>query len=267
MATAAPSASAASPQPASLQSSADPQPYASQSSAPQSSASQSYAPQALGLSASSDPSDQPYRALSRGAIVSLVLAVLAVPGLVPAFEAMLVLSLVGLITALFAFRTIRRYPNEYSGRALAIGGMALNGCLLFGGVAMHTYVYLTEVPEGYERVSFYALQTPEGQPDAPTAEALAIDGKDVFLKGYIHPASGDGELRRFVLVPDLGTCCFGGEPRSSSMIEVTLTGGQTVRSSMMKIKLAGKFVVNKYRQTSRDFDNAVFYRLQADMVN
>lgn len=214
-----------------------------------------------------DPSDLPYRALSRGAIVSLVLAVLALPGLVPTFEPMLVLSLIGLITALFALRTIRRYPNEYSGRVLAIGGAMFNSLLLVGGLGMHTYIYLTEVPEGYERVSFYTLQTPEGQPDRPTAEALAIDGKDVFLKGYIHPASGDGQLRRFVLVPDLGTCCFGGEPRSSSMIEVTLSDGQTVRSSMMKIKLAGKFVVNKYLQPSRDFDNAVFYRLQAKMVN
>lgn len=214
-----------------------------------------------------DPSDLPYRALSRGAIISLVLAVLALPGLIPSFEPLLVFSLVGLLTAAFAYRTIRRYPNEYSGRGLAIGGITLNALLLFGGVAMHTYIYLTEVPDGYQRVSFYALQTPEGKPDAPTQEALEVDGKDVFLKGYIHPASGDGQLRRFVLVPDLGTCCFGGEPRSSSMIEVTLTGGQTVRSSMMKIKLAGKFVVNKYLQPSRDFDNAVFYRLQAEMVN
>lgn len=208
----------------------------------------------------------PYRALSRGAVVSLVLALLALPGLIPTFELMLVFAAFGFLVALIAHRTIRRYPNEYSGGLLALAGMALNALLLFGGIGMHTYVYLTEVPEGYDRVGFYELQTPESRPDAPTQRAVELDGSDIFLKGYIHPASGSGQLRRFVLVPDLGTCCFGGEPRSSSMIEVTLKGGQTVRATNLRIKLAGKFLVNKHLQQSRDFDNVVFYRLQAEMV-
>jgi hypothetical protein len=107
---------------------------------------------------------------------------------------------------------------------------------------------------------------PEKFDDAPTADAVAIDGKDVFLKGYIHPTSGSGQLNHFILVPDLGTCCFGGEPRSTSMIEVMLPPGETVRASKLKFKLAGKFVVNKYLQNSPGFDNPMFYRLQADIV-
>ncbi len=211
--------------------------------------------------------DLPYRALSRGAVLSVVLFIPALPGLVPTFEPMLVLSLFGLVSGLFAVRLVRRYPGEYSGGLLAQVGVLVNALLLVGGSVMHTSIYLTEVPEGYERVGFYELVTPEKVADAPTMRAVELDGTDVFLKGYIHPNSGNGQLSRFVLVPDLGTCCFGGEPRSSSMIEVVLPNGQTVRAGKLKIKLAGKFVVNKFLQKNHDFDNAVFYRLQADMVN
>lgn len=226
------------------------------------------APPPVTLSAPSDSGGLPYRTLSRGAVASLVLVLLALPGLISTFELMLVFAAFGLVAALVARRTVRRYPNEYSGGLLASTGMLLNALVLFGGIGMHTYTYLTEVPEGFERVGFYELQTPEKQPlDAPTQRAVELDGSDIFLKGYIHPASGSGQLRRFVLVPDLGTCCFGGEPRSSSMIEVTLTDGQTVRATNLRVKLAGKFVVNKHLQQSRDFDNVVFYRLQAKMVN
>lgn len=224
------------------------------------------APLPVTLSAPSDSGGLPYRALSRAAVVSLVLALLALPGLIPTFELMLAFALFGLLAAVIARRTIHRYPNEYSGGVLALCGLVLNSLILFGGIGMHAYIYLTEVPEGFERVGFYELQTPENQLDVPTQRALDLDGSDIFLKGYIHPASGSGQLRRFVLVPDLGTCCFGGEPRSSSMIEVTLSGGQTVRATNLRIKLAGKFLVNKHLQQSRDFDNVVFYRLQAEMV-
>jgi hypothetical protein len=225
-----------------------------------------YAPPQAKFSEVVDAADLPYRALSRGAITSIVLFVLGLPGLIPTFEPLLALSGFGLAAGFFAVRTVRRYPAEYSGGLLAQVGVLLNAMLLVGGCTLHTYIYLTEVPDGYDRVAFYELQMPEKYADAPTAKALEIDGQNVFLKGYIHPASGGGKLNRFVLVPDLGTCCFGGEPRSTSMIEVTMAPGETVRAGKLKIKLAGKFLVNQYMQTTPEFENPVLYRLQADIV-
>ena len=131
---------------------------------------------------------------------------------------------------------------------------------------MHTYIYLTEVPEGYTRVHFYELQQEGSRPDQPTEKALEINGQSVFLKGYIHPSSGSGLLKRFILVPDLGTCCFGGQPKSSDMIEVTLSGSQTAKAGMTKKKLAGTFMLNQLPQRVTDFDNTVFYRLKVDQV-
>ena len=218
------------------------------------------------MSVSDGAVDYPYRALSRGAIASMIFVLLGLPGLIPTFEPLIALSLIGIAAAVFALRAIRRYPDEFSGRSLARVGLVANALLLTGGVALHSYIYLTEVPEGYERVQFYKLQSPETAPDAPTEMAIQSDGKHVFIKGYVHPSSGGGRLRQFVMVPDLGTCCFGGQPRSSDMIEVTLTGGQTIQSGMTRRKVAGKFTLNRRPQSLTDFDNVVFYRLKADQV-
>lgn len=218
------------------------------------------------LSNSSDMVEYPYRAISRAAVISVVLAFPATLGLIQAFAPLLVFAVFAIIAAVLGLRTIARYPDEFGGRVVAIIGLVVNGLLLFGGVAEHSYVYATEVPDGYSRVSFFELQQPEPLPDLPTQKALEIDGEAVFLKGYIHPSSGSGVLRRFILVPDLGTCCFGGQPRSTDMIEVTLTGGQTVRAGLSKLKLAGKFMLNPQAQKAADFDNQIFYQMRVDQL-
>ena len=218
----------------------------------------------LQLSADSSAVDFPYRAISRGAIASVVFFVMALPGIMPTFAPMLALGIPGIIFAVFGLRGIRRYPDEFSGKGLAMFGLVACATLFVGGVAQHTYIYFTEVPDGYERVAFYKLQADENADDEPTPDALAIDGKPVFIKGYIHPSSGSGMLRQFILVPDLGTCCFGGQPRSSDMIEVALPAGNSVRAGMTKRKLAGTFKVNRIPQKKTDFDNVMFYKMKVD---
>jgi len=216
--------------------------------------------------AATEPNDFPYRAVSRMAVASIVMLPIALLGLLQTFAPLLIFAVFGLICAVLALRSIARWPDEYSGRSLALTGAALSGLLLVSGSGWHAYVYATEVPEGYQRVLFYDFQQPQTAPDVPSERALAVDGEDIFIKGYIHPASGSGLLRRFILVPDLGTCCFGGQPRSTDMIEVTLTKGQKVRSGLTKRKLAGKFTINPYAQKTADFDNQIFYQLRVDQV-
>lgn len=218
------------------------------------------------LSSYSEPVEFPYRAVSRSAVVSVLMIPLAMLGLIQGFALLLVFAAVGLVFAALSLRSIARWPDEYSGRPLALAGAAICGLLLVGGTGKHAYVYATEVPEGYQRVSFYDLQQREPAPDAPSPRAIEINGQDVFVKGYIHPTSGSGLLRRFILVPDLGTCCFGGQPRSTDMIEVTLTKGQTIRAGLTQRKLAGKFTIIPYTQSSPGFDNQIYYQMRVDHV-
>ena len=208
----------------------------------------------------------PYRAMSSTAISSVVFAILGVlagtffwPGLGLCF--------VGLIVGFLGYRQIRRYPAEFDGIGIATAGIALNLIALVGGTAMHSYIYLTEVPDGYTRVHFYELQQDASvRVDQPTEKAVEINGDSIFLKGYIHPSSGSGLLKRFILVPDLGTCCFGGQPKSSDMIEVTLDGGQATKAGLTKKKLAGTFILDQGARKLTDFDNAVFYRMKVDII-
>ena len=207
--------------------------------------------------------DFPYRAISRGAIWSIVFFVMALFGLIPTFAPMLILAIPGILFAAFGLRSITHYPEEFSGRSLAMFGLVACSLLFIGGIGQHTYIYLTEVPDGYERVQFWKLQADTKGADRPTEVALQIDGKPVFLKGYIHPSSGSGMLNQFILVPDLGTCCFGGQPRSSDMIDVRLPHGNAFRANMLQWKLAGTFKVSGM-QKKTDFENALFYKMQVD---
>lgn len=219
----------------------------------------------LQMSSASDEVEFPYRAMSSMAISSVALAVI---GLISGFFfwPALGIAFIGLILGLLAFRKITRFPEEFDGRAIALLGIAANLLIFIGGSGLHTYIYLTEVPEGYTRVNFWELQNGNDGPDQPTQKAFEINGEPVFLKGYIHPSSGSGLLKRFILVPDLGTCCFGGQPKSSDMIEVTLTGGDATKGGLIKKKLAGTFILNQAPQQVTDFDNTVFYRMKADQI-
>ncbi len=216
------------------------------------------------LSATDDSVEFPYRAISPWAIMSIVFAFLALVGIL--WWPVLGMAALGLAASVLALRMIGRYPDEYSGKLLAMIGLAVNGLMLAGVGSLHAYWYMTEVPDGYTRVHFYELQQPESESDMPADKAFEIDGEKVFLKGYIHPSSGSGMLRQFILVPDLGTCCFGGQPVSSDMIEVTLKGGQTVRAGFLKQKLAGEFQLNRTPREIADFDNQVLYRMKVDQI-
>jgi len=219
----------------------------------------------LQMSSSAEVADFPYRAMSSTAIASLVFASMA--ALMGFFVWLgLGLAIIGIAVGVMAISKINLYPNEFDGKQIAIAGVVLNLAILALGIAMHSYIYLTEVPEGYSRVQFYELQQADNGPNMPTEKAIEINGQSVFLKGYIHPSSGGGLLKHFILVPDLGTCCFGGQPKSSDMIEVTLNGGQTTKAGFRKKKLAGVFQVNQAPEKVTDFDNNLFYRMKVDQI-
>ena len=205
-----------------------------------------------------------YRSVSRAAIASLVLAVLGLTAFLVSW--MLILPLLGVVFAVVAFSGFRRYPEELLGKPLATTGLLLAGLTCVLAPTYHAYVYMTEVPEGYQRVDFGVLKSPLGQADVPPQAALALNGEKVFIKGYIHPTSMDTmQAKRFVLVPDLGTCCFGGQPPLTHMIEVSLTGDQYAQKSYRKQKLAGTLQVIPGLKPV-DGLTGVYYQLRADIL-
>ncbi len=219
---------------------------------------------AASASALSSTGVEVYQSVSRAAIASLVLGVLGLS----AFPILLLVALpvLGFILGLIALRGFRKFPNELLGKPLALAGLTLCGLTCILAPTYHTYVYMTEVPEGYTRVDFASLTSKLGEPDVPPGDVLALDGQPIFIKGYIHPTSMDSMLaKRFVLVPDLGTCCFGGQPPLTHMIEVSLSGDQRAQKSYRKQRLAGTFHVNPHLKPV-DGLTGVFYQLHADIL-
>jgi hypothetical protein len=211
-----------------------------------------------------DSGQDVYQTISRAAVVSLTLAVLGLSSFMAV--PLIVLPIAGLVFGLVGLSAIRRYPQELLGRPIAILGACLSGVTLLAGSLYHSYVYATEVPEGYTRVSFFSLAADKNQPDQPTAAAVSCHGQQIFIKGYVHPSSMASAMeQKFIIVPDLGTCCFGGQPPLTHMIEVHLTGDQYAYRNLRKKSLAGKFSVNPQLKPVNGL-TGVYYELQADLI-
>ena len=212
----------------------------------------------------SDAELEVYQSVSQAAVASLVLGVFGLSAFL--FVPMLIIPIAGFAFALLAFNAFRKFPGEYLGRPLATAGAAVCGVTLIIAPAWHTYDYLTEVPEGYARVDFQSFLSDSGMPDVPTKAAIDLNGEQIFIKGYIHPTSMTSlHAKRFVIVPDLGTCCFGNQPPLTHMIEVALSGDQYATKSYRRQRLAGTLRVNPSLKPIEGL-TGVFYQLKADIL-
>jgi len=74
-------------------------------------------------------------------------------------------------------------------------------------------------PEEYEPEELEALALPE--------RITRFDGRDVSIVGYMIPGELEGnEVRDFMLVRDLMSCCFGGSPNADEWIDVVMVEGE-----------------------------------------
>ena len=222
------------------------------------------------LSDSADTSLNPaseyeqYRALSLPAVLSLMLGVLSLPSI--AIAGLLFLPAIGLIIGLVTVRRLTDRTAEFSGRGLAVVGSILSLVCLVAGVGMATFTYATEVPEGYRRITIDDLQKDENRPELPFREsALQLDGQRIFVKGYVLSNEKRSEMTSFILVPDLGTCCFGGQPKLNDMIEVKLKPPMKTSFSYFRRKIAGTLTVDPRFKRADGVDGGHF-KLEAEYL-
>jgi hypothetical protein len=199
----------------------------------------------------------PYRAINTGAIVGVVLGVMSVFVLIAgasSFEACLMITpipVAGMFVALRSWGRIKREPDQYTGSKLALAGFALSLMFLVTGVTYGYYVYASEVPDGYDRISFETLKPNEleeraGQAIPPEVQALA--GKHVFIKGYIRPGSAPVRtgIDRFLLVRDNNQCCFGdlSKVKYFDQMAVQITNSQRVEDTLQVLRMGGTLEIH-----------------------
>ena len=207
-----------------------------------------------------------YRALSSLAVASLVLGAASLSTFLGWWLA--VVPVTGIALGLIARRRIARLPRELTGKGIAVAGILTS--VVFGsmGLGYVAYDYATEVPEGYQRISYDLLQP---NPDVPgevvPRSAFALEGKKVFVKGYIFPGRDSTGIKRFLLVRDQGDCCFGGNPKVTDRIQVTLVDPLRLTYDTGLQKLAGTFHVAPTQAADAVGGGGVFYHLTADHLD
>lgn len=219
----------------------------------------------LAIPATSDSDYEQYRALSTAAVASLIVGLLSPLAILD--WTLVIVPIVGVLVSLVAIITVRRNRTEMSGEKLARVGLALS--LLFGiaGPGWLGYVYATELPPGYERISYAALQPDETQPgQVVPPEALALEGKKVFIKGYVYPGNRTDGIQEFLLVRDQGDCCFGGNPKITERILVKLDEPLRLSYKPRLHRLGGVFHVEAQDQAIDGAAGGLLYHLQADYL-
>ncbi|MEQ8209874.1 MAG: hypothetical protein RH917_08575 [Lacipirellulaceae bacterium] len=161
-----------------------------------------------------------YRALSTGAVVAAIfgglstLIFLAARTSFASAAMMAPFGILALVVGFVSYRKIRSQSETLSGGGIAKLGIALGLVSLLGGLGYAGYVEATEVREGYQRTSFIDFAPDQSELDLgdPVPDDIdALDGKPVFIKGFIRPDSVQFSkgVRDFLLVRDNNECCYG----------------------------------------------------------
>lgn len=169
-------------------------------------------------------------------------------------------ALIGLFLSLWCLLKIRRSAGEFSGKWLALTGLVISSIAFFGGVATHSVAYATEVPEGHRRLNFTQDISQKGFVQengymTPHPDVVSLDGKKVFLKGFMYPTRLTEGFQSFVFCRDSGDCCFGGTPKIQDMIVVRMEGEQTTDYYPGQVSVSGTFRLRK------DFSDQSFAEL------
>jgi hypothetical protein len=201
---------------------------------------------------SRDEAPLQYRALHSGSLIGLVLGIVSIFAMIttadsPAGSLLVApIPLVGIIVSFWSLIKIRNHADQYTGASLAKIGMTLSFMFLIGGVGYASYVYATEVPPGYERISFNTMKPDELQERGGVAvppEIAALEGQKVFIKGYIRQDSVPVTrgIDRFLLVRDNNQCCFGdlSKVKYYDQIAVEMTGDHRVDYSQGVFRIGG----------------------------
>jgi hypothetical protein len=186
----------------------------------------------------------PYRALCPMAVASVVVGALSI--LTSLSWWLIVIPILGIWLGWQAYQQIQTAPSEWTGHHLVWVGIGLSiGFGILGGSWLF-FAQVSEVPYGYERLDFAALQPDPNTPTDPIPEAAHnLQDKRVYIRGYMQPRRQQSGIKEFILCPSNGECpyCIP-KPTSTQMIRVILPADITTFYTNHPIGVAGRFQVD-----------------------
>ena len=203
--------------------------------------------------------DDIYRSISGVTIASVPLAAMSPLAFLSWWLS--VVPIFSIVLGVIAFRDIVNRPSELTGKGLTCLALSASFVVVVSAVSYHAYVYATELPPGFQRLSYALLQPLPGDP--PTAvpnTAIEMEGQDVLLKGYMYPGKQQQGITQFLLVRDQGDCCFGGNPKITDRVLVTLEDGLSISFNSRLRKIAGRFFVKPMGGSA--VEGGVLYHLE-----
>ncbi len=210
--------------------------------------------------------EEVYQSVCKSAVTSVIFGVLGLAAFLT--QSFVILPLLGVIFGLLAFKALRDFPEELVGKGAARFGFLLSAVCLVSSISMHSFIYATEVPDGYRRISFAELKPGSRATNLFPERAKELDGQRVFIKGYVRPPSGKQyNLSSFIMVGDFGDCCFGGDPNINEVIAVKIVSDDTVNYGYGLRRIGGTFRLNPETVPSHEDEiPRVLYELEADHV-
>jgi len=185
-----------------------------------------------------------YRAMSRAAVWSVVLGAASVLTVVHWVVALIPLA--GILLAAAAKKRIRKAPEELTGMSLARVGMWLSIVFWVVGYGWLISARVARVPDGYDEISYETLQPDpnvKGQTIPP--KAFELQGKKVFVEGFMLPGRSPSRLKRFILCPRISNCSFCTvDPKPTEMILIALEGDLVTDYTIHLVQLGGTFEID-----------------------
>jgi hypothetical protein len=181
-----------------------------------------------------------YKPYSPAAMAALAVGVAAVIAAIAVYDVgwgFLAVPVAAILLALKGVRSVRRY--DMIGKTAAKAGIVLSVLAIIGGTSLYIYQLKTLVPPGYQVITYDPLQGGIG--GMIPEQVKALDGKKVYINGYMYPTNQARNLTRFVLCRDNGTCCFGGQPKIQDMVEVKTRPGYMVNHTSSLRGIGGTF--------------------------
>ena len=204
-----------------------------------------------------------YRALSSGAVVALVLGLLSLIAVGDYW--LVVVPVAGLMFGLMVLRQLRDRRHELTGIGLTWTGVVLSAVMVPLGPAVVYYQEVSPIPPGYRYISYDELQPNPQAGELIPKSALDLNGQKVYIKGFVYAGSDTVGIRRFLLVRDAGTCCFGGNPKVTDRIVVSLASAAGTMYTKQIARVAGTFRVSAPQQAPGAVGQVFYFLDQAEM--